>query len=79
MFYTPIFSFIVSLGPNCYDYTRFLVCLRLIYVSRLVHLSELVFYRSEPVQLGEPVWTPEIQSFIYRGVYYFTKPSEKTI
>ena len=28
---------------------------------------------------GEPVRSHAIQSFVYRGVYYFTKPPEQTV
>ena len=36
-------------------------------------------WQSELVHLGEPVRIPIIQSFIFRGVYCFTEPSEGMI
>ena len=43
MFYIRIFSFIVGLVPNLYDYVKFLVRLRLTYVSPIIHLSEMAW------------------------------------
>ena len=69
IFFIRIFLFSTGLAPNCYKYMRFPVRLWLRWTS--------VVWQSEPVHLGEPVRTHII--ICYRGVYYFTKPSEGTV
>ena len=63
-------SFSTSPAPNCYDYSRFSVCLRFTY--SLLRWTGAV-WRSEPVHLGEPFQTHIIHSFTYKGFYHFTK------
>ena len=63
-------------APNRYDYMKFPFRLWLTY--GLFRWTGAVWL-SEPAHLGELVRTHIIQSFIYRGAYYFTEPSEGTI
>ena len=47
-----------------------------VYGSQMIHLGEGVASQNEPVHLDEPVRTHVIRSFIFRGIHYFTEPSE---
>ena len=55
---------------------RFQVCLWLTYDSTR---RADVAWRSEIVHLSEPDRTHIIQSFVYKGLYYFVKASKGTV
>ena len=81
MFYTKIFSFGTSLDPNHYDYIKFPLY-EIIWDRSLLTYGSFMFagvvWWRKPVNLGEPVQSHITQSFIYRGVYCFTKPRKET-
>ena len=67
MFYMQIFSFSAGVSPNRYDYIKFLVCLRLTYISLMIHLGEMVQFS----KVNQFTWVSQVELtiLIHRRVH----------
>lgn len=72
MYHIHIFLSGTGLAPNVYHYIDVQSFYGLLGWTDMVCISE-------PVHLGEHVWTHIIQIFIFNGIYHFTKQRKQTL